>query len=214
MKWGRFWRAAKRRPLQEDWAEIPPPSLLPKRTVAWFSRVNLPSPSGLSNSVAKRPILPQAKLPQLLNEPGRARRARRRSSLVSSSRAVAHSCRCDQPARIQRIPVRRCRRPACAVADASETMPPKNPVPRLPLKQPLRLLRRHLPLHRGGFGERPLPPLTGHRRGLAGPFSLETVHWTVSRALEPPYTGEPERAAQRRPYGRQRGTSSACFAGT
>ena len=58
-----------------------------------------------------------------------AQRASPRSSLVSSSRAVAHSCRRDQPARIQRIPVRRCRRPACAVADASETMPPKIPFP-------------------------------------------------------------------------------------
>ena len=92
-------------------------------------------------------------MPQLLNEPGRAQRARRRSSLVSSSRAVAHSCRRDQPARIQRIPVRRCRRPACAVADASETMPPKNPVPRVPRRQPLRpALRATSPYTGEAFG--------------------------------------------------------------
>ena len=78
---GRARRAAQRRPYGRGWTELLPLSLIPKRTAAWFSRVNLPSPSGLSNSVAKRPILPQAKLPQLLNEPGRARRARRRVHL-------------------------------------------------------------------------------------------------------------------------------------
>ena len=93
------------------------------------------------------------------------------SSLVSSSRAVAHSCRRDQPARIQRIPVRRCRRPACAVADASETMPPKNPVFRGPV-------------------DNPSACYAGHQRGPAGPFSLRNVHRTFLRALEPPYTGE------------------------
>ena len=113
-----------------------------------------------------------------------AQRASPRSSLVSSSRAVAHSCRRDQPARIQRIPVRRCRRPACAVADASETMPPKNSVLRVPYTTPPAF--GHLPLHRGGLEKRPLPALMRHQRGPAGPFSLETVHWTVSRVLEPP----------------------------
>ena len=82
-----------------------------------------------------------------------AQRASPRSSLVFSSRAVAHSCRRDQPARIQRIPVRRCRRPACAVADASETMPPKNPVPRVPRRQPLRpALRATSPYTGEAFG--------------------------------------------------------------
>ena len=66
-----------------------PLSLLPKRTAAWFSRVNLPSPSGLSNSVAKRPILPQAKLPQLLNERA-ARNVRRREVHLFPAVAPLH----------------------------------------------------------------------------------------------------------------------------
>ena len=164
---GRAKRAAQRRPYKRSWTELPPLSLFLNREAAWFSRVNLPSPSGLSNSVAKRPILPQAKLPQLLNEPGRAQRARRRSSLVSSSRAVAHSCRRDQPARIQRIPVRRCRRPACAVADASETMPPK------------------IPFH--GFPEdNPSDPLCGPPTGACRPVLAEKCPPDISPGARTP----------------------------
>ena len=67
----------------------------------------------------------------LWNKRAGARGAPPRSLFVYSSHACNY-CRRDQPARILRIPARRCRRPACADAGASETMPPKKTVPRFP----------------------------------------------------------------------------------
>ena len=84
-----------------------------------------------------------------------------------------------QPKLLEPMPARNVRRREAPFVLG--VRPPKNPVPRFPEDNP--------------------SVTFGDQRGPIGPFSLRNVHRTFLRALEPPYTGEPGWAAQRRPYG-------------
>ena len=123
-------------PLQEGLNRNPTSIAAPQTRGGMVLQGEFAKPFGIVKFSREATNFAAGKIASTFERASGAQRASPRSSLVSSSRAVAHSCRRDQPARIQRIPVRRCRRPACAVADASETMPPKKCIPRVSKDNP------------------------------------------------------------------------------
>ena len=104
--------------------------------------------------------------------PGTFERARRRAMCAPAKFIAPSEARLSlqaQPAGQDAGETRACRQAVARGVSCSGTMPPKNCVP----GQPLRLLRRHLPLHRGGKEgqEGSEPPKTAFPVSRPGYFS-------------------------------------------